>query len=247
MFVKGKDIIIGEFIKVTYITPKVELISYPSNVKKILYTAMRTCYSSTKPFDLFLKEIDEEKMLALINKIIESGHTSTIEHVQFVFSISGISRACSHQLVRSRHLQYSQKSQRYVIGDGNDYPEYLKNFEYIVPSKIIENQEISKEYDELMEQIKAFYNKMVANNIPAEDARMILPNATETSLVLSGNLRAIKNFMGLRLCMHAQDEIRYLANEIKKEIVKVEPWTNNILVPNCKFCTDHRPCIRKAK
>ena len=91
--------------------PIVNLISKPENMLKTIYTACRTCYSADLPINIYEKTDDEEKMLSLIEKVISSGHYSTIEHIQVSFAISNISRACSHQLVRHRHMSFSQKSQ----------------------------------------------------------------------------------------------------------------------------------------
>ena len=108
---------------------EVKLISKPENMLKTIYTACRTCYSSKSPMDIYDEiEDNEEKMLSLITKVISSGHYSTIEHIQVSYAISGISRACSHQLVRHRHMSFSQKSQRYVEEKGQ--------FKYIVPKTI---------------------------------------------------------------------------------------------------------------
>ena len=90
----------------------VKLISKPQNILRTIYTACRTCYSSLLPQEIFESTDDEEKMLKLITRVISSGHYSTIEHIQLSFAISNVSRACTHQLVRHRHMSFSQKSQR---------------------------------------------------------------------------------------------------------------------------------------
>ena len=106
----------------------VKLISKPQNILRTIYTACRTCYSSLLPQEIFESTDDEEKMLKLITRVISSGHYSTIEHIQLSFAISNVSRACTHQLVRHRHMSFSQKSQRYVKEKGE--------FDYIIPSDI---------------------------------------------------------------------------------------------------------------
>ena len=101
--------------------PEVKLISKPNNLLKTIYTACRTCYSADTPINIYDTADDEEKMLKLISRVISSGHYSTIEHIQISFAISNVSRACTHQLVRHRHMSFSQKSQRYVKEKGYSY------------------------------------------------------------------------------------------------------------------------------
>lgn len=221
---------------------EVKLISKPENMLKTVYTACRTCYSADSPLNIFESEStqDEEKMLKLITRVISSGHYSTIEHIQVSFAINNISRACSHQLVRHRHMSFSQKSQRYV--------KEKSQFEYVTPPTIEKNEELSKKYDEFMTQISDFYLELTASGIPAEDARFILPNATVTSMVTSLNLREMIHLANLRLCTRAQDEIRTLVKEMCKKLIVEEPWLKEYLVPKCErlgFCDEDKSCGRK--
>src|SRR3989339_1984524 len=121
--------------------PIVNLISAPENTLKTIYTACRTCYSADYPINIWEISQDESKMLNLVKKVFASGHHSTIEHCQYVYSISGVSRACTHQLVRHRHMSFSQKSQRYVTEKGQ--------FEYIVPPTV-KDPELVTEYNDFM-------------------------------------------------------------------------------------------------
>ena len=98
--------------------PVVDLLSKPEHTLKTIYVACRTCYSALYPIKIWEDAVDEEKMLNLVKKVLKSGHHSTVEHCQFVFAVSGVSRACTHQLVRHRHMSFSQKSQRYVTEKG---------------------------------------------------------------------------------------------------------------------------------
>lgn len=226
------------------VKPEVSLISKPDNMLRTIYTACRTCYSADSPNDINNCDNakDDEKALNLVRKVISSGHFSTIEHVQVSFAISGISRACSHQLVRHRHMSFSQKSQRYVREKGQ--------FDYIVPPTIAKNPELEKEFDEFMAKISDFYLSLTEKGIPAEDARFILPNATATSMVASLNLRELIHLANLRLCTRAQAEIRVLVKMMCDELVKSEPWLKEYLVPKCErlgFCDEDKSCGRKAQ
>src|SRR5574344_2731819 len=161
--------------------PEVKLISKPDNMLRTIYTACRTCYSADSPENIYEKTPDEEKMLNLIKKVISSGHYSTIEHIQVSFAISGVSRACTHQLVRHRHASFSQKSQRYVKEKGQ--------FDYIIPPTIEKDPELKEKFVSFMGEISNKYQEFVDAGIPAEDARFVMPNAAASSLVASLNLR----------------------------------------------------------
>ena len=125
--------------------PVVNLISRPENMLKVVYTACRTCYSADYPINIYESTDDKEKMLNLIEKVISSGHYSTIEHIQVSFAISNVSRACTHQLVRHRHMSFSQKSQRYVKEKGQ--------FDYIIPPTIEKNTELKDKYIQFMVKV----------------------------------------------------------------------------------------------
>ena len=221
---------------------QVKLISKPENILKTVYTACRTCYSADSPQNIFESDSanDEEKMLKLIKRVISSGHYSTIEHVQISFAINNISRACSHQLVRHRHMSFSQKSQRYVKEKGQ--------FDYLTPETIENNPELKAKFDDFMGKISQFYLELTEAGIPAEDARAVLPNAAATSMVASLNLREMIHLANLRLCTRAQKEIRMLVKAMCQELIKEEPWLSDYLVPKCEslgFCDEDKSCGRK--
>ena len=219
--------------------PIVELISKPENMLRTIYTACRTCYSADSPINIYDKAEDEEKMLKLISRVISSGHFSTIEHIQISFAISNVSRACTHQLVRHRHMSFSQKSQRYVKEKGQ--------FDYLTPPTIGRNPELKEKYNEFMGKISKFYEELTQAGIPAEDARFILPNATSSSMVASLNLREMIHLANIRLCTRAQDEIRLLVRLMCNELVKQEPWLKPYLVPKCErlgYCDEDKSCGR---
>jgi len=120
---------------------KVKLLSYTPEPLKTLYLAARTCYSSKCPDEIHTD--DKEKMEKLIQEIVKRGHLSILEHISFTFSISGVSRVLTHQLVRHRLASYSQQSQRYVKISPN----------VIIPPKIKKNQETKQLFEEEIERI----------------------------------------------------------------------------------------------
>ena len=222
--------------------PVVKLIEKPDNLLRTIYTACRTCYSADSPINIYDNTDDPEKMLKLINRVISSGHYSTIEHIQVSFAISNVSRACTHQLVRHRHMSFSQKSQRYVKEKGQ--------FDYIIPPTIEKEPELKAKFEEFMAEISKKYLEFTEAGIPAEDARFVLPNACSSSLVASLNLREMIHLANLRLCTRAQYEIRLMVKAMCDELVAQEPWLKPYLVPKCErlgYCDEDKSCGRKPK
>ncbi len=222
--------------------PVVHLISKPENMLKTIYTAARTCYSALTPYEIYESTDDNEKMLNLIERVISSGHYSVIEHIQVSFAISNVSRACTHQLVRHRHMSFSQKSQRYVKEKGQ--------FDYIIPPTIERNEELKAKFTDFMGKISEMYTEFTEAGIPAEDARAVLPNAAASSIVASLNLRELIHLANLRLCTRAQYEIRTMVKLMCEELVKEEPWLKSYLVPKCErlgYCDEDKSCGRKPR
>lgn len=179
---------------------KVTLLNHSPEPEKMIAAAARLCYTS-KEIDELLEGLTEEKVDKFIDKLTSLGHESPLEHVTFTFGIEGISRACSHQLVRHRMASYSQKSQRYVDESG---------FQYIIPQTVIDKN-MDDEYNYLMYHIEEVYKDLRAAGVEAEDARMVLPNACTTSIIVTMNVRSLLNFFKHRVCNRAQWEIRALA------------------------------------
>lgn len=204
---------------------KVELLSYTADPEQNVVAAIRQCYAAVGAKELKEKTTEEVKE-RLINQVIESGHTSTVEHASFTFAIEGVSRACSHQLVRHRMASYSQQSQRYVDLSKTDLG-------YIIPPTIKVNKDFSKKYKEVMEMIEKEYKDLIKNGVKPEDARFILPNACQTKLVVTMNARSLLNFFRERCCLRAQWEIRELANEMLKKVKKIAPKIFENAGPSC--------------
>ena len=162
----------------------------------------------------------------IMNHCIKSGHTSVTEFCDFTFHIEGISRALSHQLVRHRLASYAQRSQRYCVED---------DFGHVIPHSIKNSPDALKMYENIMESLAEGYHALNSNlGIPAEDARMVLPNACETQIEVKMNLRALMNFMNERLCTCAQWEIRELAMKMRNAIIEKVPELMPYLVPKCE-------------
>lgn len=149
---------------------------------------------------------------------------SLLPHLGYTFAVERISRACSHQLVRHRVASFSQQSQRYIV---------VKRLnERVVTPPSVEKAG-GDEFKELVKEAGEAYQRLVDRGVPKEDARFVLPNAAETSLLMTMDGRSLLHFFGLRLCNRAQWEIRALAEEMLGEARKAEPELFNAAGPYC--------------
>ncbi|KXA92148.1 hypothetical protein AKJ65_07985 [candidate division MSBL1 archaeon SCGC-AAA259E19] len=171
------------------------------------------------------EEKSDEKLKNILRKTVERGHTSVVEHASFTFSVEGISRACSHQLVRHRIASYSQQSQRYVRPDEE---------RYVIPPSVKRDSSALEKYKSAMKEAWEAYKGLIEEGVSREDSRFVLPNATETNIVVTMNARSLLNFFELRTCMHAQWEIRAVANRMLKEVKEVAPTIFEDAGPPCK-------------
>jgi len=160
---------------------------------------------------------------------MESGHGSTIEHVNFTFAISGVTRTLSHQLVRHRAgTAFDQQSQRYVSFKARD--------NYTIPDSIAKGDlpdDLAGQFQAAVDSNLELYGQLLQAEVPAEDARFIFPNAMQTNLIMTVNLRQLIHMSGLRLCTMAQWEIRQLFKQIRHEIFRVSPFFGSFLAPKC--------------
>lgn len=137
---------------------------------------------------------------------VREGHESLIEHASATFEISGVSRACTHQLVRHRLASYSQESQRYVD---------MSQPEYVVPPSVAADAEAMRVWNEATAGMAEAYRQLRERGVRKEDARFLLPNAAATRIVVTMNFRAWRHFIKERgLNRAAQWEIREVANRI---------------------------------
>jgi thymidylate synthase (FAD) len=145
---------------------------------------------------------------------IGEGHESIVEHASVTFEISGLSRACSHQLVRHRIASYSQESQRYVD---------MSVPEFVVPPSVAQSPEARAVWDEFMHQVVDAYRRLRSLGVRKEDARFVLPNATATRIIVTMNLRSLRHFFSVRCEKAAQWEIRALAMEMLRQVHGLAP------------------------
>ena len=253
---------------------KVTLLTHTPNPEQTVAMAAKLCYSPSGIEDI-RDGLTEEKTASFINMLADLGHASPTEHASFTFGIEGISRACSHQLVRHRIASYSQQSQRYVDGT---------KFDFVTPPEIMKNEKALNAYNEALEiQAKAYakirdtlivgYIREVSDldgtdeevmmrfkeqnkrkysafeKKANEDARFILPNASTTKIVCTFNARSLQNFFAHRCCNRAQWEIREVAEQMLLKCLEVAPNLFKNCGPSCLFgpCPEGNMCCGKQK
>lgn len=256
---------------------KVKIMAHTPNPEEVIAQAAKLCYSPVG-VDEIMEKLTPEKVEKFVNHLADIGHESPFEHVSFTFAIEGISRCCTHQIVRHRIASYSQQSQRYVK---------LEQFEYIIPPEIEKDEYAKKIYIEHMEASQDAYDnltkKLIINKLDEkypewfgsdeskylylstedlidlkydianiwknghkkeynaiekqaiEDARYVFPNACETKIVVTMNVRSLLHFFNVRCCNRAQWEIRQMADEMLKECRKVAPKLFKNAGPDCTF------------
>ena len=152
---------------------------------------------------------------SFIKRRVKEGHESIIEHASATFDIRGISRACSHQLVRHRIASYIQESQRYVD---------MAAPEYVIPPAIEGEPGSRAVLARLMDSAVETYRQLRKQGINKEDARFVLPNATATRIIVTMNFRSWRHVIRERaLNPAAQWEIRELANRVLDVLYEVAP------------------------
>ncbi len=229
--------------------PRIDLIAHTPDPEKVVAAAARLCYSHHGVSTL-LEEMSDDEVQKLIRILNDMGHQSPMEHVSFTFAIEGISRSLTHQLVRHRIASYSQKSQRYVREGSFDFvvPTAIKEDEKLKNIFLQAMEEQQKAYDVLAEGLKEKHLQTLLNlgtpgkkaeasaeKMAIEDARYVLPNACETKIVVTMNVRTLLHFFKVRCCNRAQWEIRNMAIEMLALCKKTAPRLFHFAGPDCVY------------
>jgi len=220
------------------------LIEHTPNPELTVALAARLCYSPSS-INKLREKLEASDIEAFLDKIMSLGHHSVLEHASFTFGIEGISRVTTHQLVRHRIASFSQQSQRYV--------SHKENFTSIMPDSISENPAARQIFALMSESVHKAYTQLVEIGIPAEDARYILPNATETKIIMTMNARELLHFFALRCCKRSQWEIHAMSVEMLRLVKRVAPVIFREAGPGCvsgpcpegRFCCGHTAEVRE--
>lgn len=225
----------------------VTLLSYTPNPDKLIAAAAKLCYSESG-IDTLMEGLTEEKAADFVQMLATLGHESPVEHVSFTFGLEGVSRSLLAQITRHRIASFSVQSQRYVR---------MKDFTFVTPPAIAALPGADKLYHEAMENAIGSYNALAtllkeehtaalvaqgvepkaaarqAEKLAIEDARFVLPNAAETKMIFTMNVRSLQNFFRHRCCNRAQWEIRAVAKEMLALVYAVSPNLFAMAGPPC--------------
>jgi thymidylate synthase (FAD) len=193
----------------------VRLLYHTPEPERAVAAAARLCYAPVGAAEL-LEHMTDDAVKRVLKIVITSGHTSTLEHASYTFAIDGVSRALTHQLVRHRLASYSQQSQRYV--------SYTDEPTFVVPPSVASDPAARDAFDAACASAFESYRALLDVGVPAEDARYLLPNAMETKIVVTMNVRELLHFFELRCCRRAQWEIRELALEMLRLAAETAPY-----------------------
>lgn len=229
------------------VKPTVRLMSYTPDPDKLVATSAMVCYADN------IEEIHVDGNTKIIDRLKSMGHMSPFEHASFTFLIDGISRTCSHQLVRHRIASYSQRSQRYVTEAALRYivPDGLRGKKCSLNGSQVDAEEYFKDVMGKAEDAYNTINKALGDigEKSNEIARSLLPNATATTIMVTMNARSLFNFFSERLCMRAQGEIRDIANMMLNLVKDVAPKIFSGVGPKCVMtgeCPERKPCGKFA-
>jgi thymidylate synthase (FAD) len=182
---------------------KVTLVQSTPNPEEHIGLLAGICYGKTG-------EQSPEQCIKRAYHCVTKGHLSTLRFAHATFLIEGISRICSHQFVRSKHLDFLQRSQRYCNEEETNViiPESISKYDLVL--------------EHMSDSIK-IYENLILNGVKKEDARFILPQGTTTELLVVGNFQAWYDFIKLRSGKEAQWEIRAVAHEINRQLHGIAP------------------------
>ena len=204
------------------VRPKVVLLDYTPDPEQVIALAAKLCYSDAD-IDTLKKGVESKDVSKFLQRRMSMGHHSPIEHASFTFGIEGVSRALLAQITRHRIASFSVKSQRYVSAGG------AETFNYVIPPAIEAlGEEYADKFRAQMDEIQKWYNEWQtllggACEKSNEDARFVLPNASETKMIVTMNARELIHFFRLRCCNRAQWEIREVAWQMLALVSEVAP------------------------
>ena len=217
-------------------TLAVTLLTHTPEPDRAVAAAGRLCYAPVSAAEL-TEQMTDGDVARLVRGLVASGHHSALEHATFTFAVDGVSRACTHQLVRHRVASYNQQSQRYVNFSHADG--------FVVPPSVAANPAAEQVFVRAMDQAREAYDQLVELGLAEgrsresvqEDARFVLPNAAETKIVVTMNARELRHFFAVRCCNRAQWEIRALAWELRGQVKILAPALFHKSGPGCLYGT----------
>lgn len=207
---------------------KVELINYTRNaVDLLIYTKSTRLQGKVTMGEIqSWSQRKKQDELDYMRKTIKSSW----EFVNYIFEITGVSRAFTHQLVRTRQASYAQQSQRSVDMSGASWLGISE--EKYGPDTV-------DMFDGLMQLANTGYSDLLSEGVQRQDARGVLPTNTLTSIIMGCNLRTLHQMAEVRLCVRTQGEYQDVFRAMRTEVVNVHPWADKFIQV---FCVNHGTC-----
>ncbi len=200
---------------------KVSLVNYTQDARNLLLFTKNTRLMNVEDAYEEIKSWPEEKKKDELDYMLKTIKSSW-EFVDYTFEIRDVTRAFTHQFVRTRTGSYAQQSQRTVSMEG---------FGYYTPPKIEEDEYAKLVYDQTMEMINMRYQQLLEIGMPAEDARGVLPTNIHTNIVAKFSLRTLHETAKSRLSPRAQGEHQEVFKKMIACVVEVHPWAEPFLTP----------------
>ena len=210
---------------------QVKLVAHTPNPELVVAVAARTCIKNMD-YEATCVELREEDIERILRAVILKNHHSVLEHVNFTFAISGVSRVLTHQLVRHRIASYSQLSQQRTDSS---------RLQFTIPPEIQQHPELAEEYRNTMMRCQELYKRFVQCGISRGSARYILPSGFTTRIVATMNARSLFNLLAQRECEVEEWEFRQVAHLMHAELIKVAPDIFRFAGPPCEtygFCPE---------
>jgi flavin-dependent thymidylate synthase len=188
---------------------------------KLLIYAKSTRLTQGEDLEQSIASMNAEEIIRQLEAIAASIRSSW-EVIHYTWQVTGVTRAFTHQFVRSRHFSFAQQAMR--VAD-------MSGFETLMPETIQTNQDATRTWELCMRHIDTAYKRLRELGIPAQDARGVLPTNVLTNIVASGNLRAFADMVGKRLNQRVQEEYQDVVVEMAERVMEVHPWVYPFLHP----------------
>jgi len=213
---------------------QVKLINHTKDPELTVASAAKTCYKD-KSYESLCEDLGKEGIERIIETVILKNHLSVLEHINYTFSISGVSRVLTHQLVRHRIASYSQLSQQRT--DSSE-------LEFTIPPEIQRREDLAKEYQQALSNCQGLYQRLVNNGISYGSARYVLPSSFNTRIMMTMNARSLFNLFAQRECQVEEWEFRQVAHLMHDTLMEVTPMIFRYAGPPCQT---HRVCPEGKK
>jgi flavin-dependent thymidylate synthase len=223
----------------------VDLIKYDKEALDVLIFTKNTRLSQDMAGFAEVQSWSEEKKLEELAYMLDTIQSSW-EFCDYTFAVSGVSRAFTHQFVRSRHGSFAQQSQRTVDMEGFGYitPKALEDaltafepYEDIVPEEmtpeIRDHLTASRTFHQSMRDIDTAYQFLRKLDVAPQDARGLLPTNVETNIIAKFSLRTLADMAKLRLCTRTQGEYQDVFRLMRDRVIEVHPWTEPFIRVAC--------------